>query len=691
MANKTFRPLSKLTSLAIDFPKTTVCLSLLLALLGVLASTRLTLKTSNLDLIDPDHPVVSRFLKFTEAFGNPNSLVLVLEGPDPDHLRQLVDRIEPKLGQLPGVRTGIAKLPFDEVTLWELGLDPYLTSDEEDLFFIFIQPEDERTSVAAIEPLIQGVGNIIDGLDFDRDTYRIGMTGIPKYALDDRDIITGDITRLSGISLCLGALILWIGLRRPAWILPVLGTILISLAITAGIASLTLGHLSLLSALFASILFGLGIDYGIHIANRLEVQADEFRDWPDTLRETFNHLEKPLRHAAMTSAVVFYLLLVSGFRGFADLGFLAGTSLLVCLLCMYTTLPACLTWLAPRQAIRSKAPGSRPFLARTHPLLGTIGLLVFASLAVTGLPAFDSDYRNLQPKHSEAVRLETLMVDQSDYSPHFLAFTCQDRQAAETLVAILSDIPAVGAVRSLTDFEGLRDADGNPLRIPDALQRMFRDAQGRYAVLAYPKGAIWQNPEKDRFLGAMLAVDANATGMPLLAEVMIDQSRLALLQSGLLAMVTLFLMGWWDFGNARHALLILVPPFYAVAVVAVFLKWTGIGFNPIDVMAIPIILGIAVDDSAHIVYHHLRYGGQWARTYAACGKPVLLTTLTTLAAFGTLALGQHRGLQSFCLALCVGVFGAWFATTLIQPLLLPLLGRTQAKPSIAAPMEARIE
>ena len=690
MATKPFRPLSFLAGLAIAFPKTTLSLSLMAALLGGLAGSGLTLKTSNLDLIDPDHPVVADFLKFTESFGNPNSLVLVLEGPDPDGLRQLVDQIEPQLAHLPGVRTSIARLPFDQDTLWSLGLDPYFTSDEEDLFFIFIQPQDERTSVAAIEPLIQGVRKLIDGLDFDRDTQHIGMTGIPKYALDDRDIITGDIARLSGISLILGALILWIGLRRPAWIFPVLGTILISLAITAGIASLTVGHLSLLSALFASILFGLGVDYGIHIVHRLETQATQPRDWDQTLSETFAHLEKPLRHAAMTSAVVFYLLLVSGFRGFAELGFLAGTSLLVCLLCMYTTLPACLSWLGPQQPLPAKSSGTH-FLGKSHPWLAVLGILIPVSSIATGLPTFDSDYRNLHPRNSEAVRLETLMVDQSDFSPHFLAFTCPDRQTAETLVERLSDHPEVGAVRSLTDFEDLRDPQGNPLQIPASLQDMFRDNQGRYAVLAYPKGAIWQNPEKDRFLSAMLAIGKGVTGMPLLAEVMIGQSRKALFQSGLLALVTLFLIGWWDFGNARHALLILVPPLYAVALMAAFLRWTGIGFNPIDVMAIPIILGIAVDDSAHIVYHHLRNGGQWAKTYAACGKPVLLTTLTTLAAFGALAFGQHRGLRSFCLALCVGVFGAWFASTIIQPFLLPLLCRTKATVVTTAPLGAKIE
>ena len=64
----------------------TAALVLALAALG-LAAFRLELKTSNLDLVDPDLPVVARFRDFARNFGTPNMLVVVLQGESPARVR----------------------------------------------------------------------------------------------------------------------------------------------------------------------------------------------------------------------------------------------------------------------------------------------------------------------------------------------------------------------------------------------------------------------------------------------------------------------------------------------------------------------------------------------------------------------------------------------------------------------------
>ena len=99
----------------------------------------------------------------------------------------------------------------------------------------------------------------------------------------------------------------------------------------------------------------------------------------------------------------------------------------------------------------------------------------------------------------------------------------------------------------------------------------------------------------------------------------------------------------------------------------------GVAFNPLNVMALPVVLGIAVDDGVHVVHRFLAERGDLARTLAGTGRSVVLTSATTLAAFGTLALTSHRGLASFAIALIVGVASALALSVLVLPVLLDAL------------------
>jgi hypothetical protein len=63
------------------------------------------------------------------------------------------------------------------------------------------------------------------------------------------------------------------------------------------------------------------------------------------------------------------------------------------------------------------------------------------------------------------------------------------------------------------------------------------------------------------------------------------------------------------------------------------------------------------------------------KTLAVTGRSVVLTSLTTIAAFGSLAFTSHRGLASFAITLCLGVGIALVVSVTVLPLLLNLLRR----------------
>jgi len=95
----------------------------------------------------------------------------------------------------------------------------------------------------------------------------------------------------------------------------------------------------------------------------------------------------------------------------------------------------------------------------------------------------------------------------------------------------------------------------------------------------------------------------------------------------------------------------------------------GLSWNPLSIMALPVVLGIAVDDGVHIV-HRFSSLRDVTETLRTTGRSVALTSLTTIAGFAGLSSSSHRGLSSFAVVLVLGVALALLHSLFVLPLLL---------------------
>jgi len=665
--------LARLTAISVRRPRPTLAAALLLAAAAVaFAAGHLGLLTSNLDLVDPRLPPVARFRRFAASFGTPNLLVVVAEGDDPLAVRRAVDAVAPRLRAVPGVRSVVAALPFDRTALARLGVPPGFGSGDGRLAVAFVQPEDTESRAAALAPVVRGVRRVLAGEEARRSGVSLGVTGLPVYALDDRDVIQHDVSVLSLVSFAL-VLALFVAafaaFRRP---LLAMVSLLLAVAVTVGLAAVYPGHLTLLSAFFASILFGLGVDFGIHLVDRVEELAAAGLREATALPRAMDDLGRGLATGAVTTAGAFFALAFCGFRGFAELGVIAGTGVLVCLLATATVLPALLVIRPPRRAPRRQGRrrlGRLLLALQSRPLAAAVAAAaLLAPLAAR--PGFDSDYLNLQPRGSETVRLEREMVRRTSFSPQFAALVAPDRDAAARLAARLATDPSVGAVRSVADLDPLAALPVTDPAALAALRAGLVAADGRCAVYAYPQGDVWDPAVRDRFLAHVRRVDPDATGMPVLGRFMIARSQRALGLGAALGSLVVLLCVAADFRRVRPALLAVLPTFAGVAAMLALMHLLGIRFNPLNVMALPVVLGIAVDDGVHLVHRWLAERGDLARTLAGTGRSVVLTSLTSLAAFGSLAFTRHRGLASFAIVICLGVGAALVASVLLLPRLL---------------------
>lgn len=659
-------------------PRTVLMAACALAVVALaLAAGRLELRTSNLDLIDPDLPEVRHFREVAESFGTPNVLLVVLESDDPAALRAMVDTLGPRLRALPGVRAVADRLPIDDGVAEVTGIDPYLVSRDGGLAVLFVQPADPSSSAETLAPFVEGARRELEALGLRRADapVRGGLTGMPAYALDDRDIIQRDISKLSllGLAAILALFITAFGAARR----PLLAVVALLFAVlwTVGAAALVPGHLTLLSAFFASILFGLGIDAGIHLIDRMEEELARGVGEADAVARAAGELGPALLAGTLTTASVLYALQWSGFLGFAELGLIAGTGMLLSLAATVTVLPALLVLWPSRgsgRRLRERRLGQWLGRVQSRPAAVLVGVLAVAALAwwaVGGGPGFDTDYLNLQPKNSEAVRLERELVKRSEYSPVFAVFTAEDREQLGELIWRLADDESVAAVRSIRDLEVY---GALPDLAPEELAA-FRAPDGRLAVYAYPAEDIWRPAAGEDFLRRMREIDPEVTGMPVLGAFMVERSRRAMRVAAWLGGALLVFWIALSFRRPLPALLALLPTVLTAASLGALMRLAGISFNPLSVMALPVVLGIAVDDGVHLVHRFLAEQGDLRRTLAGAGRAVTLTSATTLAAFGALVFTEHRGLASFAGAISLGVAASWAATLIVLPPLLNAL------------------
>ncbi len=665
-----------LARFSVHRPRTTIGLSLALVALSLwAAATRLPLRTSNLDLIDPDLPDVRRFLDYAEAFGTPNVMVVTLEGDDPQALEKAVDRIGPALRALPGVRSVLDRVPYNTAVLDDLGVNPYLASQDRDLFMIFVQPSDPRSQADTIAPLIDATRRVLAGAGLEAAGIRPGMTGIPVYAIDDRDVIQRDISKLSGLSFVMVAGLFaasFRSLRRP---LLAMGAMLASVLVTTGFATIHPGHLTLLSSFFASSLFGLGVDYGIHLINRVEEFVSGGLPEREAVPRAVTALARELFTGAITTAFGFFAMLLSGFQGFAELGVIAGVGILLCLLAMITLLPALLvTWrgrwrdsrpFPERRLARFLTYAQRPWLAALLGF-GVIGLALY-----TG-PFFDTDYLNLEPARSEAVRLERKIASSTDFSTQFAVFVTPSRARVEEIVNRALDDKTVGEVRSILDLEMVRDASPGKEPFPDYFTAGFVSSNGQYAVYAYPRDNVWEPAGQKAFVEAMRAIDPGVTGMPFLGSFMVERSRRALYITASLCLLVLMLSVGFDLRRPLPVLLAVTPTLLTVVALRGLMGLLDIPLNPLNVMALPVVIGMAEDNGVHLVHRYLAERGDLPRALAATGRSILVTSATSMVGFGSLLFTEHRGLASFAAALTLGVGSALVLSLFVLPQLLRL-------------------
>lgn len=209
------------------------------------------------------------------------------------------------------------------------------------------------------------------------------------------------------------------------------------------------------------------------------------------------------------------------------------------------------------------------------------------------------------------------------------------------------------------------------------LDRYSNKTKEQFLVTVFPQGNIWQDAKfLHRFDDDLERVSDKATGMPPVFRALIEIIGRDGRNAVFLTLIFVFLLLLVDFRSPVSALMAMIPLACGVLWMVGLMKLTGMQITVMNIMALPMIVGIGIDDGVHIVHRWRHEGkGKIFTVFSSTGKAILLTSLTTMLAFGSLVFSIWRGFGHLGAALFLGVGACFLTTVLILPGIIGIIER----------------
>ena len=213
--------------------------------------------------------------------------------------------------------------------------------------------------------------------------------------------------------------------------------------------------------------------------------------------------------------------------------------------------------------------------------------------------------------------------------------------------------------------------------LPSLIRNKYISEDGsRFLITLYPKGNVWNMDYLDAFTQDVLSITHSISGTPPMFYYMLKIIGQDGKRAIFLTLAVVFVLLLIDFRSIKHALFAMLPLLVALIWTVGFMGLTGIQFTLLNIMAIPLILGIGIDDGVHVLHRYKHEGpGSVNTVFRSTGKAIIITSLTTMLAFGSLVFATYRGFGSLGLALFIGVGMCLLATITLLPAIMAIIER----------------
>ena len=532
-------------------------------------------------------------------------------------------------------------------------------------------------------------------------------------------------------------------LRLPVLALLIGVPLLMSLSWTFGIAYLRFETLNLMTSTLGLVLFGLGIDFGIHFYARYTEERAQGRDVADAIETTFTSTGQAIAIGAFSTAAALYILVLADFRGFSEFGFIAGTGILFALIAMLAVMPALIALFerfgllgleGSSKIISEHAGGRIPFAGGI--VVGSLAAVLVA-LILAPRVNFQYDFGSLEPVYESYNERRDyirrvydnrsrrnpayVVVDHPEEVPAITS-VLRDHIESDTLSPTIDKIESMqdrfptkpadqehrlerlAYIRSLLEDPFLNEEESEDMdrlrraaqterpisieEVPDFLKTQFTSKNGDLGnfVIIYPSVGLSDGRQSIAFsedVGRIETADGrvyHAGSTSLVAADMLKlMQREAPWMVGATFVVVLILM-MVNFRSLRWAFLATIPLIVGVLWMLLVMEVLDLHLNFYNLIVLPAVLGIGNDAGVHIVHRYREEGlGSIRSVLRSTGEHVAMGSLTTMIGFAGLLLSFHPGLHSIGELAVVGIGATLLSALLFLPALLQWMEKKNSR------------
>jgi hopanoid biosynthesis associated RND transporter like protein HpnN len=218
-------------------------------------------------------------------------------------------------------------------------------------------------------------------------------------------------------------------------------------------------------------------------------------------------------------------------------------------------------------------------------------------------------------------------------------------------------------------------SDPNPPQaadLPPELTTRFLGRQGHHLLRIYARGEIWDMDALTKFVRQVEQVVPHVTGHPVQTFYASRQMQQSYLQAAVYSLIAVCVVLIIDFRSIRRSVLAIVPMLVGFLQMLGLMGWLGIPLNPANMIVLPLILGIGIDDGVHLVHDFCSHLGRY-RLSSSTAAAIVFTSATTMVGFGSLMFATHQGLRSLGQVMTLGVLCCLISSLLGFPSFLMVL------------------
>ena len=272
-----------------------------------------------------------------------------------------------------------------------------------------------------------------------------------------------------------------------------------SLIWTGAIANLAFDSLTLFSSTLGLVLFGLGIDYGIHFYARYVEQRSAYSPQEAAVR-TFMRTGQAVAVGAFTTAAALYVLVIADFKGFSQFGVIAGTGIMMALVAMLIVLPALLVVVERIGLMRYERAGEEiifrkgRFAGARGVLLVSLFLVIMSFMGITRV-GFEYRFGELEPVYDEWHAVATRVSEgfyEDRRNPAYIVVDSPENTPA--VAAVLRDRMSVDTTRRIVDQDTFYTSIASVETLQERFPAEAEEQEHKIARIAYIRDTLLTDP-----------------------------------------------------------------------------------------------------------------------------------------------------------------------------------------------------